>query len=70
MDFRKVERKTGGEQWEEIPFSALRKGDHFKLYDQPGDKIFEDGSQVYVAKGDPFPCEPTGNFGIEADNAS
>lgn len=64
--FRRVERKNG-ENWDVITFDQLRKGDLFKLYDPVGEPQWENGDQIYIAKGDAFPCEPGGNYGIEAD---
>jgi hypothetical protein len=72
--FRKVERQTADGVWEEIGFDELKKGDLFKLYDdptiEPGKPVYEDGKTVYVANGDPYPAgPPDGNYGIEADIA-
>lgn len=70
-NFRKVERQTAGGTWEEIGFDELKKGDLFKLYDEPKTgHVYEDGNTIYVANSDPFPAgSPDGNYGIEADIA-
>jgi hypothetical protein len=64
--FRKVERQTET-GWETIQFKDLNKGDRFKLYDDPdAENSFEDGSKVYIASSDVYPCPPPeGNYGIE-----
>lgn len=65
--FRRVERKNG-ENWDVITFDQLRKGDLFKLYDPVDDMQWENGKQVYIANSDATPCEPNGNYVVEADN--
>ena len=72
--FRKVERKTV-DGWEDIPFSHLKKGDLFKLYDADCEEgKIEDGSTVYIANSDAEVCPDSdgnynGNYMISADNA-
>ena len=63
MELRKVERKTANGGWEQIVFNELREGDLFKLYNE------DDGGVTYMATSDPFPAEPEGNYGIEAELA-
>ena len=62
MELRKVERKTAS-GWDEIVFNELREGDLFKLHNE------DDGEVTQTAKSDPFPAEPEGNYGIEAELA-
>jgi hypothetical protein len=64
MDFRKVERKVG-DGWEEVKFHELKKGDHFKLYDDDTGPVYEDGSKVYIATSDTYPGSPEGDYGID-----
>ncbi len=68
--FRKVERETP-EGWVDIKFSELKPGDRFKLYDDEGVvDALEDGSKVYVATSEVYPCPPPeGNYGIEFQDA-
>lgn len=58
--------------WKDIPFSELKKGDIFRLFDAPGGaaldvnlRIWENGSSVCVALGDATPIEPKGNFVVQ-----
>ena len=74
MNWRRVERLTAENTWEEITFDELKAGDCFKLYDDGGG--IEDGTIVYLAKGDAELCavpegfdSPEGNYMVEADYA-
>lgn len=68
MDFRRVLRLENG-AFAEIAFKDLKKGDVFRLFDSLDGPVHEDGSQTYVASGDPFPVPPEGNYGIEFEHA-
>jgi len=46
-------------------FSALKKGDHFRLFDDHPDGA-ENGA-VNVATSDASPCSPVGNWVVEAN---
>lgn len=66
MEFRRVERKEG-ESFVEIAFGQLMTGDQFRLYDQPGGTVYEDGSKTYRALSDAAPTEPEGNFMVHSE---
>lgn len=58
--------------WKAKPFSELKKGDVFRLFDAPGGtdldanlRIWENGSSVCVAMTDAAPTEPEGNSVVQ-----
>jgi len=69
LKLRKVERVNADDTVTEILFSELKTGDRFKLTDVDDENPLEKGDVIYIAKSDAKPCEPEGNFGIEAEAA-
>lgn len=70
MEYRRVEQSHSG-AWIVIPFENLKSGDTFRLFDETNGasgetKPIEDGTVIYVATSDAYPCQPEGNFSIEA----
>jgi hypothetical protein len=57
--------------WIQTPFSELKKGNIFRLFDdnlgqgEEKKSWYEDGSNVCVSLSDAAPTEPKGNFVVE-----
>lgn len=64
QDTRKVEKLADG-TWHEVPFSELRKGDDFRLFEPDGEPVVDpDGKTIWRALSDPF-INAKGQLAIE-----
>lgn len=61
MEYRTTEVLRDG-AFVQTEFEALRTGDHFRLFEPDGKLVAE-----AVVLSDPQPCEPPGNWILEAD---
>ena len=52
---RKVEILNDSNEWEDIPFKDLKKGDVFRIYDADGNMFGDkDGRAIFIAQVDAF----------------
>jgi hypothetical protein len=52
--------------WVKSPFTKLKKGDTFKVFDENNKPIPVDGEYVFIAYGDPQPREG-GGFTVQIE---
>lgn len=63
-DVRRTEILTKTQQWKEIPFEQLRKGDTFRMFEPTGEPVLDENkNNIFYANSDPYLTEE-GVYGV------